>query len=183
MKLRRDVCYGCGSALTGGAQSYRLRIELFASPEVPDLSTPAAAGIEPDLREQWDALVKELSAMNEQEVEEATDEVYERYEFVLCTRCRREWHTRLNDLSRRTESLTHGSAPAAKKPHPFSPAAAPPQAPAPEAAAAPPTDPGAATASPTTAPAPAPAPESRTAGGSRRRLYPFANPSSEESAE
>lgn len=90
------VCHGCGANLDRKVVSYRLRIDLFASPEPPELTAEELAG---DLRAQWEALVEAMSAMSDAEVEEATDQVHESYEFKLCGACRAMWHARLKEFS------------------------------------------------------------------------------------
>ncbi len=90
------VCQGCGCSIEDKSLSYRLRLELYASPDAPVFS---AEDLEGDLQAQWKALIDKMEAMSDKEVEEATDQVYESYEFLLCPACRRAWHERLKEIS------------------------------------------------------------------------------------
>lgn len=89
------LCQGCGRIVSKKALTYRLRLELFASPEPPDLSDADLAG---DLRAEWDALLGTLEQLSDEQAQEAIDQVHEQYEFVLCPTCRRLWHERLQEI-------------------------------------------------------------------------------------
>lgn len=89
------LCQGCGRIIPENTLSYRLRLELFASPESPNFDEEDLAG---DLRAEWDALIEAMEQMSDQEAQEAIDQVHELYEFVLCAACRRHWHERLQDI-------------------------------------------------------------------------------------
>ena len=91
------MCQGCGCLIRENTLSYRLRVELFASPDPPAIRPEY---LEEDLQAQWKALIETMEKMSEDEVEEATDQVHESYEFVLCARCRKYWHDRFQEYCR-----------------------------------------------------------------------------------
>ncbi len=89
------LCQGCGRIVPEKELTYRLRLELFASPESPEFGEDDLAG---DLQAQWKALIESMEQMSDEEAQEAIDQVHERYEFVLCPACRKLWHERLRDI-------------------------------------------------------------------------------------
>ncbi len=89
------LCQGCGKIIPETALSYRLRLELYASPEPPSISQE---DLEEDLQAEWKALIETLEQMSEKDAQEAVDQVHELYEFVLCPRCRKFWHERLQEI-------------------------------------------------------------------------------------
>lgn len=91
------LCQGCGCLIRENTLSYRLRVELFASPDPPAIRPE---DLEEDLQAQWKALIETMEQMSADEVEEATDQVHESYEFVLCRHCRQYWHDRFQEYCR-----------------------------------------------------------------------------------
>jgi len=91
----KHLCQGCGRIIPDKVLPYRLRLELFAAPETPDLTPEDLAG---DLRAEWEALIDTMEQMSDDEAQEAMDQVHELYEFVLCPACRRLWHDKLQDI-------------------------------------------------------------------------------------
>jgi len=89
-------CQGCGVSLTAGGQAYLLRLELLASPDPPEFK---AESLEADLQGEGEALIQKMESMSDEEAREAEEQVYERYEFALCARCRTLWHRRFKKLA------------------------------------------------------------------------------------
>ncbi len=87
-------CHNCGTAIGGQAVSYILRLELFARGDAPELTLD-------DLRADHTAQIEKLiEEMEHLDVEEATDEVYEAYNFELCSECRARIHELLKSRAR-----------------------------------------------------------------------------------
>ncbi|MCB2156834.1 hypothetical protein KQI84_18300 [bacterium] len=87
------VCENCGRWVEENEVLYRVRIEVFAEPEVPNINIFDKS--REDLADEWDDLIERLEHMSELEAQEASDQVYENHEFNLCPECRREMHRRL----------------------------------------------------------------------------------------
>ena len=87
------VCENCGRWIEQNELLYRVRIEVFADPDAPDVDVFGKSRDE--LAQEWDELINRLEAMSEDETREASDQVYEKHEFNLCPECRREMHLRL----------------------------------------------------------------------------------------
>lgn len=87
------VCENCGRWIEQDEILYRVRIEVFAEPEGPEVDLFAKSREE--LAEEWEDLIDRLEKMTDDEAREASDQVYENYEFNLCPECRREMHRRL----------------------------------------------------------------------------------------
>ena len=80
------VCHQCGVELQPGQGSfYVVRIEAFADPTPPTISLE---DLHRDIKAQIDQLVRELSALSDQEL---MDQVYRRLTIYLCTPCYRQW--------------------------------------------------------------------------------------------
>jgi hypothetical protein len=78
------VCDQCGIWVETTQPLYRMRVELAAEPWAPEDTGPPG-----DVREELEALVRRLEQMSEDEVEEATSQVHECFEYLLCPACRR----------------------------------------------------------------------------------------------
>lgn len=84
-------CQNCGRHAPESEQMYTLRLELFARVEPLEFT-------DEDLQADTTGKMVELIAkMETMDPEEAADQVFERYEFDLCTPCRRKTHEQLKD--------------------------------------------------------------------------------------
>lgn len=82
-------CFNCARDISEGEVSFLIRIELLADPTPPEIKD---GDLDKDLRSEMEALVE---AMKDMDPVEAEDEIFERYEYVLCKRCRERFHRRL----------------------------------------------------------------------------------------
>ncbi|MCX7625244.1 MAG: hypothetical protein N2Z21_03415 [Candidatus Sumerlaeaceae bacterium] len=80
------ICHNCGREVGSNEQLYVLRIELFAKAEPLELTIDDLLA---DHTAQIEKLIEEMEALDP---EEASDEVYESYNFELCPECRRRVH-------------------------------------------------------------------------------------------
>lgn len=87
-------CDNCGADIEGHAISYILRLELFARGDAPELNLD---DLKADHTAQIEKLIEEMEHLD---VEEATDEVYEAYNFELCSKCRARIHELLKNRAR-----------------------------------------------------------------------------------
>ena len=79
-------CHRCGCHLTPGKGNfYVVRIEAFADPTAPEVTTGGQAG---DPGEQIDRLIEQMRDMSEQEL---MDQVHRRMTLHLCGACYRAW--------------------------------------------------------------------------------------------
>lgn len=85
------VCENCGRWIERPEILYRVRIDVFAEPTV-HLDDPLA---ESSSKRRWEDLIQQLEMMSDDQVQEATEQVHERYEFDLCPECRKEMHRRI----------------------------------------------------------------------------------------
>lgn len=85
-------CDNCGILLGEKDAQFDIKIEIFAKPG--DLNFTADE-IAEDHITRMNEIIRELEKMSEEEAAERTDEVWERYDFTLCRRCRDEFHEKL----------------------------------------------------------------------------------------
>ncbi|MBI5154670.1 hypothetical protein HZA57_05480 [Candidatus Poribacteria bacterium] len=90
------VCENCGRWIEPDEVLYRVRVEVFAEPRVPEVSLEKSRS---ELASDWEELIRKLEQMNEDQVREATDQVYESYGYNLCGACRQELHRRIRRRS------------------------------------------------------------------------------------
>ena len=90
-------CALCQCDILKGSQPYTLKVELFASPALPQIEAdePAAAGNRSALFER---LMDQLENMDAEEVQTEQERVHECYTFVLCPICRARFHGLLRSL-------------------------------------------------------------------------------------
>ena len=86
------TCEHCGRWVEPNETMYCVRVEVFAEPTIPPFDPH-------ETREQanaaWERLLARLEKMSDDEVREASDQVYERYAYNLCATCRAEMHRRI----------------------------------------------------------------------------------------
>ncbi len=86
------VCENCGRWIEDNEILYRARLEVFAEPVMDDRSLRKSRD---ESAREWESLLEKLEKMDDQQVQDATDQVYESYEFNLCPSCRQEMHRRI----------------------------------------------------------------------------------------
>jgi hypothetical protein len=79
------LCDRCGRPLEEGELRYVARIEVFAAPDLVQVTPEELAG---DTRAQIDRLVQQCEALSE---EELMRDVYVSFKFDLCRRCQRAY--------------------------------------------------------------------------------------------
>ncbi len=91
-EIANRTCDQCGQWVPEDEVLYELRVVLRAEPtaKVDDAGSDLRG-----LQREWEDLVEKMEGMSNEEVEEAADQVYEEYGFVLCGPCRKELHRRL----------------------------------------------------------------------------------------
>jgi hypothetical protein len=81
------LCHRCGAALTPGeGDLWVVRIEAFADPTPPIVSTEELAGTDPSA--EIDRLIEQMRGMSEREL---MDQVFRRLTIHLCGTCYRQW--------------------------------------------------------------------------------------------
>lgn len=87
--IQEGRCENCGRAVPPEELLYEIRIDIYAKggPVVID-----PADLEKDHLDEMKKLIARMENMN---VEELTDQVWESYRFDLCMKCREEFHARL----------------------------------------------------------------------------------------
>ena len=90
--IEERVCEHCGRWVESNETMYCVRIEVFAEPTIPPFDPN-------ETREQaaaeWERLLARLDKMSDDDVRDASDQVYERYAYNLCAACRAEMHHRI----------------------------------------------------------------------------------------
>ena len=87
----KQICENCGRTIAEEELAFRLRIEMFADPSLPDLSEEY---MKCNFDEELQKLYSEIESMDP---DEAQDEVFESYLFTVCTLCRQGLHCRLKE--------------------------------------------------------------------------------------
>lgn len=83
------LCHRCGAILSPGDGSfYIIKIEAFADPTPPDLSSQDLS--ERDLLREIDDLIDDVNELSAQEL---MDQVYRKLTMLLCRRCYDSWIT------------------------------------------------------------------------------------------
>jgi hypothetical protein len=78
-------CDLCGVAIPPHAH-YVVRIDVFADPEMPAMTSEELAAMEAD--SEIENLLEQMKGMSEDELQ---DQVHRRFEFVLCRACQRRF--------------------------------------------------------------------------------------------
>jgi len=87
-------CDNCGKLISSNEIQFMIKIEIFASPGSLEFT-------EEEIQQNHISKMKELiEALEDIDVEEATDEVWEGYKFILCKKCRIEFHKNLKIKSK-----------------------------------------------------------------------------------
>ena len=87
----RRTCDYCHREIPKKEVLFNLKLEMFAAAEFPD---DFAENLDRDHQAEIDAL---LEIMEQMDVQEAMDEVFESYLFRLCTKCRNAIHRKLKE--------------------------------------------------------------------------------------
>ena len=97
--MLKQLCEFCGKSMEHPEVSFRMKIELYADPSLPEFTQE---DLERDVVAEMEAL---FAQMEKADASEAEDEVYESYLFTLCGHCRgkvhrwlRERHAHLDDF-------------------------------------------------------------------------------------
>lgn len=86
------TCENCGRWIDVRELLYHVKLEMFAEKTL-DLDAPSESlG---SAAESLEEIISLLSNMNDEQVREATDQVYERFQFNLCQGCRKVLHLRI----------------------------------------------------------------------------------------
>ena len=86
------ICDNCGRQIGPDEIAYWVRLEIFASPEPPEIKNADLKEV--DFAEQVKALIEQMERLGPEECEA---QVYEAYRFVICTECRAYFHNHLKD--------------------------------------------------------------------------------------
>jgi hypothetical protein len=95
MMSDRVICDICGASVAPHAH-FIVRIDVFADPSIPAMSTDALE--EMDTQETLDDLIKQMSGMSADELQ---DGVHRRFEYKLCAPCQRAFLTNPLGIPRR----------------------------------------------------------------------------------
>lgn len=85
-------CENCGRWIDTRETLYHVKLEIYAektidlTPSLEDSKSPS---------QSLEEMIHLLANMNEDEVREATNQVYEKFTFNLCKHCRSELHKRI----------------------------------------------------------------------------------------
>jgi len=86
------VCDNCGRWVEENEILYHARLQLYAEPRISALEVEEDA----ETRERrWNRLIESMQNMDDDQVQEATDQVHEEIRFHLCPQCRAETHSRI----------------------------------------------------------------------------------------
>ncbi len=91
------VCANCERITSETEQMYTIRIEMFARAEPLVFESHDLA------QDHAQKLQNLIEKMEEMDVNEAADQVYEQYSFDLCVRCRKRIHRGLKIKARQTD--------------------------------------------------------------------------------
>jgi len=86
------VCENCGRWVDERETLYHVRMEVFAEPEIKEVDL---SDNPEESRREWEAFVRELEEMTDEQVEDANAQVHEEFRFFLCPKCRSELHARI----------------------------------------------------------------------------------------
>lgn len=82
-------CDNCGKIIKNSADQYTIQIEMFAKPAPIVIDDKE---LQKDHLSEMEDIIKNLEQMNDEEVNEATDQVWESYSFTICSSCRIDFH-------------------------------------------------------------------------------------------
>ena len=86
---KTTYCDSCGKLISSNVTIYKIKIEIFADPELPVLT-------EEDLQQDFMGQLNDIiNEMKDKDVQELTDQVFEAYIFNLCPSCRNDFHKKL----------------------------------------------------------------------------------------
>jgi hypothetical protein len=86
---RPTQCDNCGREIGPDDIVYWVRLEIFASPEPPELSLE---DLDRDYKADMEKIIDQMEGLDPKEAEA---QVYEAYRFYICTKCRRYFHDHL----------------------------------------------------------------------------------------
>jgi Asp-tRNA(Asn)/Glu-tRNA(Gln) amidotransferase C subunit len=93
-------CDNCGRVVPKEETIYEIKIELYAKAEELEID-------EEDLEEDHMAEIEAIiEALENVDVEEVTDQVYESYKFDLCPQCRENFHSKLKLRAKEDKETT-----------------------------------------------------------------------------
>jgi hypothetical protein len=110
--MQDRICENCGRWIERNEVLYEMTITIQAEAGAPVELEDAEDGA--DFLDEIQKLVEKMENMNEGEVEDATDQVHESYEFALCPECRQVMHKRLRrrrGFMEAERSPPHGASP------------------------------------------------------------------------
>lgn len=79
------LCDQCGRWVEPNETLYRLRVEICAEPGPIDLPPRESIG---DVQSELEALIRRLESMTDEQVDEATSQIHEMFDYWLCPKCR-----------------------------------------------------------------------------------------------
>lgn len=92
------TCESCGRWIDEGETLFVMTVTLQADPKL-DMDAIDPETLE-NSRQEFEKLIEAMEKMTAGQVEEATDQVHESYQFVLCPECREEVHGRMKQRTR-----------------------------------------------------------------------------------
>ena len=87
--MKKRTCDYCHRDILPGETPFELKLEIYAAAELPEITQE---DMEKDHTAEIEAIINAMEQMN---VDELADEVFESYIFLLCCKCRKEIHNRL----------------------------------------------------------------------------------------
>ncbi len=84
-------CENCGHLINDNEIQYEIKIEMFA--KVGPLSF-TDKDLKGDNIQEMNKIIDSMNGMTEEEADEAADEVWECYNFTLCRKCRKDFHSK-----------------------------------------------------------------------------------------
>jgi hypothetical protein len=94
-RVHCDIC----NAVVGPHGHYIVRMEVFADPSIPEMSTEELEEMDPD--ESFAKLLEQMQGMT---AEDLQDQVHRRFEFKLCSACQKRFLANPLGLPRKLSS-------------------------------------------------------------------------------
>lgn len=79
-------CGNCHNEIPHGVHGYTMKVEMY--PRVEESLEFSEVDLQKDINAELQAIVEQLEAMSDQEVELEEERVYSCFKFVLCRECR-----------------------------------------------------------------------------------------------
>ncbi len=111
------VCDNCGTWVEENEILYHMTVTLMAEPRIR-LDDHLQSGKLGTFEEELQKLIKQMEKMDDDQIQEATDQVFEEYRLNLCPACRKQIHNQFKprkQLEKRYPGPMEGDSPDASE--------------------------------------------------------------------